>query len=45
MSPFCLINVAEIRDHAVATSPDLREPVLYARLTDWVLRLLRLGRG
>jgi hypothetical protein len=45
MSPFCLINVAEIREHAVATSPDLREPILYTRLTDWVLRSLRLGRG
>jgi hypothetical protein len=43
MSPFCLINVAEIRDHTT-TSYNLRKPILYARLTDWLVHLLRLGR-
>lgn len=47
MSPFCLINVAEIRDHA-ATAPEWQESIFCARLNGliaWVTRLLRVGRG
>jgi hypothetical protein len=41
MSPFCLIDVAEIRDHAIAPH-EVRETTWHARLTDWMARLLRV---
>ncbi|SDH45968.1 hypothetical protein [Paraburkholderia phenazinium] len=44
MSPICLINVAEIRDHA-RPSPDLRETTRYPRVINWIARLLRINRG
>jgi hypothetical protein len=41
MSPICLINVAHIRDHAVAsnTTHKIR---WYVRLSDWFGRSLRV---
>ncbi|HEY1996230.1 hypothetical protein [Paraburkholderia sp.] len=46
MSPFCLINVAKIRDHAAA-SPVIREAGwqfrLKARLTQWMTHLRRVA--
>jgi len=41
MSPFCLIDVAEIRSHATAPH-DVRESTWHARLTGWVARLLHV---
>jgi len=42
MSPICLINVAEIRDHALRPA-DLPESTWHVRLIDWMMRLLRVG--
>ncbi|HEV3423227.1 MAG TPA: hypothetical protein VG105_05450 [Paraburkholderia sp.] len=39
MSPFCLINVAAIRDHATI-SPEIRENTWHKHLTGWMARLL-----
>jgi len=41
MSPFCLIDVAEIRSHATAPH-DVRENTWHARLAGWVARLLHV---
>jgi hypothetical protein len=43
MSPICLINVAEIRDHAHPT-PQLHSTVWYTRFINSVERLLRMNR-
>lgn len=44
MSPFCLIDVAEIRDHATVPH-DAREFTWHARLSGWVGRLLHVLHG
>lgn len=41
MSPFCLIDVAGIRDHATQAH-DTRASTWPARLIDWMARLLRI---
>lgn len=41
MSPFCLIDAADIRDHATVPH-DLRESTWHARLTSWMTRLLHI---
>jgi hypothetical protein len=41
MSPFCLIDVAEIRDHA-ALPHEVQESSWHARLIDWMARLRRV---
>jgi hypothetical protein len=41
MSPFCLIDVAGIRNHATAPH-DVRESTWHARLFGCVARLLRV---
>jgi hypothetical protein len=38
MSPFCLIDVAGIRDHTTVPH-DVRESAWHARLTGWMARL------
>jgi hypothetical protein len=43
MSPICLINIAEIRDHA-RPSPELHNIVWYARFINSIERLLRMNR-
>jgi len=44
MSPFCLINVAAIREHATP-SPETQTTTRRARLTGWMPRLLGLRRS
>jgi hypothetical protein len=44
MSPFCLIDVAGIRNHATA-SHDVRESTWFARLLGWMTRVLRMRRS
>ncbi|MGE8488723.1 MAG: hypothetical protein ACN6OQ_10315 [Paraburkholderia nemoris] len=44
MSPFCLIDVTGIRDHATVPH-DVRESGLHASLSAWMIRLLRVFRG
>ncbi|WNC89281.1 hypothetical protein RI103_16600 [Paraburkholderia sp. FT54] len=44
MSPFCLIDVAGIRDHATVPH-DVREAAWHARLTGWIARLLHVLHG
>jgi hypothetical protein len=40
MSPICLINTANIRDHAVV-SHETRKTPWYARVSNWIGRVLR----
>ncbi|MFB9122723.1 hypothetical protein ACFFYR_05490 [Paraburkholderia dipogonis] len=44
MSPFCLIDVAGIRDHATVPH-DVRESGLHACLSGWMIRLLHAFHG
>ena len=44
MSPFCLIDVAGIREHATAPH-DVRESTWRARLSGWVTRVLHVRKG
>lgn len=44
MSPFCLINVADIRDHTAA-SYETRETPWYGRLINWMAGLVYTGRA
>jgi hypothetical protein len=39
MSPFCLIDVAEIRNHAAAPH-DVRQSTWLARLSGWMIRFV-----
>ncbi|WP_268961923.1 hypothetical protein [Paraburkholderia domus] len=41
MSPFCLIDVAGIRNHATAPH-DTRESTWLARLSGWMIRVLHV---
>ncbi|MFM0363696.1 hypothetical protein [Paraburkholderia sediminicola] len=41
MSPFCLIDVAGIRNHATAPH-DVQESIWRARLSGWVIRVLHV---
>jgi len=43
MSPFCLIDVAGIRDHS-AVPHDVPE-VRHTRLTMWLMRVLHVGHA
>ncbi|MFM0629168.1 hypothetical protein [Paraburkholderia xenovorans] len=44
MSPFCLIDVAGISDHATVPH-DVRESTWHARLTGWMARLRHVLHG
>jgi hypothetical protein len=44
MSPFCLINVADIRDHATALH-ETRETSWHDRLINWMAGFLRTRRA
>jgi hypothetical protein len=44
MSPFCLIDVAGIREHAEVPH-DVRQSAWHKRLGSWMSRVLHGGRG
>ncbi|MGF6756350.1 hypothetical protein [Paraburkholderia sp. GAS334] len=44
MSPFCLIDIAGIRDHSTVPH-DVPEPARHTRFTAWILRLFHHGHA